>query len=119
MSAREVIARALCRSRCENRAHPCDQDNTGACLPEACRLWDVLWGDGADAILAALDAAPEAVRLELARRLAGEAWRVVPVEPTEAMINEAHRAWTPGVNHGEAHAIRYRAMVAAAKEGER
>jgi hypothetical protein len=61
--------------------------------------------DDADAILAALDAAGLAV---------------VPVEPTEAMIDAAHRAWTPGVNYGEAHAIRWHAMLAAAaKEGER
>ena len=55
----------------------------------------------ADDILAALSAA---------------GLRVVPVEPTNAMIDAAHRAWTPGVNHGEAHAIRYRAMLAAARE---
>lgn len=34
-------------------------------------------------------------------------------EPTEAMIDEAQRAWTPGVSYGEAHAIRYRAMHSA------
>ena len=61
MSAREVSARAICRSRCVNRAHQRDQDSTGACLPEACRLWDVLWGADVDASFAALDAAGLAV----------------------------------------------------------
>jgi hypothetical protein len=56
-----------------------------------------------------------ALRLILARH----GLAVVPVEPTNRMIDAAHRAWTPGVNHGEAHAIRYRAMLAASQEPQR
>lgn len=47
-----------------------------------------------------------------------QGWKLVPVEPTEAMLQEAARAWTPGVNHLEAHAIRYQAMLATAPQKE-
>jgi len=40
---------------------------------------------------------------------------MVPVEATEAMQDAAQTAWTPGVSHFEAHAIRYRAMIEAGK----
>jgi hypothetical protein len=32
-------------------------------------------------------------------------------EPTQGMLVEAQRAWTPGVNYLDAHAIRYQAMI--------
>jgi len=40
---------------------------------------------------------------------------IVPVEATESMIDAAQAAWTPGVNHFEAHAIRYLAMIEAGR----
>jgi hypothetical protein len=76
-----------------------------------------------DAIRAALDAAPEATRLELAQRLAGEAWRVVPVEPTPAMVHAApgrpNQATEESMYHGIYRAMLAAAVEAAAKEGER
>jgi hypothetical protein len=106
MSEREVIARALCRSRCRGQAHPCDQDNTGACLPEACSAWGVLWGDDADAILAALDAAGLAV---------------VPKEPTQSMLiaSVEYTSYAADRVYPEDCVNVYHAMLAAAKEGER
>jgi predicted CoA-binding protein len=94
MSAREVIAAVLIR----NGGHISGNE---------------------DKILAALDAAPEAMRLELARWLAGEAWRVVPVEPTEAVKEAGVNAMASleyiAANEHEVQHI-YRAMLAAAKE---
>jgi hypothetical protein len=100
MSAREVIARAACANRSpEDRLIRCDGQPCHMCCRDA------------DAILAALDAAPETVRLELARRLAGEAWRVVPVEPTLEMLNRGYYAHEYE-DHGPGGV--YRAMLAAA-----
>jgi hypothetical protein len=57
MTPREAAARAACRSRCEGRAHVCDQDAHGACLPAKCSMWDVLWLDLVDDVFAGLTAA--------------------------------------------------------------
>jgi hypothetical protein len=47
--------------------------------------------------------------------LTGAGFAVVPVKPTSAMLDAAQQAWTPGMNHADAHTERYRAMVAAAE----
>jgi hypothetical protein len=85
------------------------------CTSPPCRCARV----AAEAVLAALGVAPEAVRLELARRLAGEAWAVVPKEPTRKMIDALNGyAQFELTIEGRRIEDGYRAMVAAAKEGE-
>ncbi len=108
MTAREVIARGLI----------CDWQTAD----EGSREYAL---DSADAILAALSAAPDAVRLDLARRLAGDAHRVVPVEPTREMLIAAG-ASPDGVCarggtdwHGKMLPRYWRAMLAAAQEDQR
>jgi hypothetical protein len=69
----------------------------------------------ADAILAALAAAPEATRLALARAMLPETHAVVPVEPSEAM-QRALMDWPEmPVAHADEAAKRHRAMLAAAR----
>ncbi len=96
------------------------QDDVDACADGTCACARTLDRD-ADAILAALSAAPEAVRLELARQLAGDAHRVVPVEPTEAMWARcAHICCAAPTSSFMEHAREgYRAMLAAAQEDQR
>lgn len=56
----------------------------------------------------------KAVRIEKPAAVP-EGYAPVPVEPTTHMLRAAQAAWTPGVSDLEAHAIRYRAMLAAAR----
>lgn len=51
-------------------------------------------------------------RPDVTALLAGKAV-VVPKEVTNSMLDAAIRAWTPGMNHADAHEERYRAMLAA------
>ncbi len=86
----EAMARAMCARTCEG-----------------CGTWDSHtircgddWrecADDADAALSALEAIA----------------CVVPRKATGKMIDAAQRAWTPGVSHGEAHQIRFAAMLEA------
>lgn len=90
---REVVARDLCR---QENAHLI----VGHCVAaHECHGEDCIYGERADAILAALAAA---------------GYAVVPREPTEAMVNAAldrkHGEDLPLIYHGI-----WRAMVAAAE----
>ena len=40
-------------------------------------------------------------------------YRTVPVEPTQAMLDAMQAAWTPGMNHHEAHKVRWEAALSA------
>jgi len=70
--------------------------------------------DEADEFLAALDAAPEATRLELARRLAA-GLAVVPKEPTVEMLTAGTEEWLTVRAMEDRAAVIWRAMLAAAK----
>jgi hypothetical protein len=84
----ERVARAMCQSALELH---------GACY-DACEKAGKCCGDDMD--------------LPAARTALAEVYTALR-EPTPEMLDEAQRAWTPGVSYGEAHAIRYRAMLTA------
>lgn len=100
MTAREVI-RAIQNAVAEAQGH--------------CRY------ETAVSILAALSAAPEAVRLDLARQLAGDAHRVVPVEPTEEMqiAGGMGLRLSDALPHDEQARVAWLNMLAAAQEDQR
>ena len=41
-------------------------------------------------------------------------WQLVPVEPTEEMVNSGHAAWSDGEDDFQSFAMAYSAMLAAA-----
>ncbi len=84
---------------------------------------DIAWGDGSEPLNAHDDAEDLARSALAAQRAMGLV--LVPVEPTKAMLQAASAAMSPGkrptyrfVSNSQKHAIRYRAMIAAAQGGE-
>lgn len=49
----EAVARAICRTRCQGEAHPCDLGSNGVCKPGFCLDWR-LYAEGGSAAIAAM-----------------------------------------------------------------
>jgi hypothetical protein len=101
MSPRDVIRRAMDKRRAAALggcfAPEPDKNSPDACCDGTCACARTV-GRDADAILAALAAAPEATRVALARSLLPERLAVVPVEPTVEIIGIIAHPHYPGDN---------------------